>query len=107
MGFLTPGYAVLLGLLLILYGVLVGGTWVRRVPGKTWDTAQPIIFILIAAVATFDLVFVAARQGDAFRKAKDRLDCVAVQLDAVRNDLQTPMDAPLTIPACEIAWDED
>ena len=51
MGFLTPGYAVFIGLLVLLYGVLVGGTWVRRVPGKTWDTVQPIIFIVIAAVA--------------------------------------------------------
>ena len=104
---LTPGYLVLLGLLVLLYGVLVGGTWVRRVPGKTWNTVQPIIFIVIAAVATFDLVFVAARQGEAFRKAKERLDCVAVQLEAIRADLQTPIDVPLTIPDCAIAWNAD
>ena len=107
MGFLTPGYAVFIGLLVLLYGVLVGGTWVRRVPGKTWDTVQPIIFIVIAAVATIDLVFLGARQAAALKKAKLKLDCVATQISAIRADLQTPIDAPLTIPACEIAWDED
>lgn len=96
---LSPGYMVFIGLLVLLYGVLVGGTWVKRTPGKTWDTVQPIIFIVIAAVATIDLVFLGARQADAFRKAKERLDCVAVQLDAIRS--QAP------IPTCEIAWDKN
>ena len=98
MGFLSPGTMVLLGLLVLLYGVLVGGTWVRRVPGKMWDTAQTIIFIVIAAVATTHLVIVGARQSDAFRKAKDRLDCVAVQLAAIRD--QAPM------PNCDVKWDK-
>ena len=102
---LTPGYLVLIGLLVLLYGVLVGGTWVRRVPGKTWNTVQPIIFIVIAAVATIDLVFIGARQAAALQKAKDRLNCVSSQLDAIREDLQTPTYAPLTIPNCDVHWD--
>jgi hypothetical protein len=93
---LSPGTLVLLGLLVLLYGILVGGTWVRRTPGKTWDTASTIIFIVVAAVATLNLVYVGARQSDAFEKAKLRLDCVAEQLDAVR--AQAPM------PNCQISW---
>jgi len=96
---LTPGTLVLLGLLVLLYGILVGGTWVRRTPGKTWDTVSTIIFIVVAAVATLNLVVVGARQNDAFAKAKNRLDCVSEQLDAVR--AQAPM------PKCQIAWDAD
>jgi hypothetical protein len=96
---LSPGTLVLLGLLVLLYGILVGGTWVRRVPGKTWDTASTIIFIVVAAVATLNLVVVGARQNEAFEKAKNRLDCVSEQLDAVR--AQAPM------PKCQIAWDAD
>ncbi len=96
MGFLSPGILVLIGLLVLLYGVLVGGTWVRRHTEKMWDTVSTIIFILIAAVATIHLVIVGARQADAFEKARDRLDCVAVQLEAVR--AQAPM------PQCQIAW---
>ena len=95
---LSPGINVLLGALILLYGVLVGGTWVRRVPGKTWDTIQPMIFIVIAAVATVHLVIVGARQGDAFRKARQRLDCVAIQLDAVR--------AQASMPNCDVHWDQ-
>ena len=97
MEFLSPGVMVLLGLLLVLYGVLVGGTWLRRVPGKTFDTVSAIVFIIIAAIVTVHLVFVGARQADAFRKAKDRLDCVAIQLDAIR--AQAPM------PSCDVRWD--
>ncbi len=96
---LSPGTLVLLGLLVLLYGILVGGTWVRRVPGKTWDTASTIIFIVVAAVATLNLVVVGARQNEAFEKAKNRLDCVSEQLAAVR--AQAPM------PKCQIAWDAD
>ena len=95
---MSPGTMVLLGLLILLYGVLVGGTWVRRQPEKMWDTVSTIIFIVVAAVATIHLVIVGARQADAFRKAKERLDCVAVQLDAIR--AQAP-------PAkCDVHWDE-
>lgn len=97
MGWMSPGTMVLTGFLVLLYGILVGGTWVRRTPGKVWDTAQPIIFIIVAAVATIHLVIVGARQTDAFRKAKERLDCVAVQLEAVR--------AQAAMPNCDVHWD--
>jgi len=97
-GFISPGTMVLGGLLVLLYGVLVGGTWVRRQPEKLWDTVSTIIFIVVAAAATLNLVYVGAKQADAFEKAKDRLDCVAVQLDAVR--AQAPM------PTCSVAWDQ-
>ena len=96
MEFLSPGTMVLAGLLVLLYGILVGGTWVRRTPGKMWDTASTIIFIVIAAAATLNLVYVGARQGDAFQKAKNRLDCVSEQLAAVR--AQAPM------PQCDVRW---
>lgn len=97
MGWMSPGIMLLIGLLLVLYGLIVGGTWVRRTPENIWDTASTIIFTVIAAIATIHLVYVGARQADAFRKARDRLDCVAVQLDAVR--VQAPM------PACDVHWD--
>ena len=97
MGSMSPGTLVLLGFLVLLYGVLVGGTWVRRNSEKLWDTVQTIIFIVVAAVATIHLVIVGARQAEAFRKAKDRLDCVAVQLDAIR--------AQVEMPACDVHWD--
>jgi len=97
-GFISPGTMVLGGLLVLLYGILVGGTWVRRQPEKLWDTVSTIIFIVVAAAATLNLVYVGAKQADAFEKAKDRLDCVAVQLDAVR--AQAPM------PTCSVAWDQ-
>ncbi len=94
---MKPEIMVLIGALLVLYGILVGGTWVRRVPGKMWDTVVPIVFIIISALAVINLVIVEVRQGDAFDKAKDRLDCVAEQLDAVR--IQAPM------PECSVRWD--
>lgn len=95
---MSPGMLVLLGGLVLLYGLLIGGTWVRRNPTKLWDSVvQPIIFIVIAAVATIHLVIVGVKQADAFQKAKDRLDCVAVQLDAIR--AQAPM------PTCDVHWD--
>ncbi len=97
MGFLSPGILVLIGTLLVLYGILVGGTWVRRVPGKLWDTIVPIIFIVISGLAVVNLVIVEVRQGDAFDKARDRLDCVSEQLAAVR--VQAAM------PSCQVAWD--
>lgn len=99
MGWMSPGIMLLIGLLLVLYGLIVGGTWVRRTPENIWDTVSTIIFTVIAAVATISLAVTAARQGDAFRKAKERLDCVAVQLDAVR--VQAPM------PQCSVKWDVD
>jgi hypothetical protein len=98
-GFLSPGTAVLIGVLILIYGLLVGGTWVTRNPGRRWDTVSTIAFILIAAIATIHLVIVGARQSDAFRKARERLDCVAVQLDAVR--------VQAVLPQCDIAWDAD
>jgi hypothetical protein len=97
-GFLSPGTLVLLGILVLLYGVLVGGTWVRRNDQKKWDLISTLVFVVISAVVSVHLVIVGARQADAFRKAKDRLDCVAVQLDAVR--AQAPM------PECSVAWDQ-
>ena len=96
---LSPGTLVLLGLLVLLYGILVGGTWVRRTPGRTWDTVSTIIFIVVAAVATLNLVVVGARQNEAFEKAKNRLDCVSEQLAAVR--------VQAALPSCQIAWDSD
>ena len=96
---LSPGTLVLLGLLVLLYGILVGGTWVRRTPGRTWDTVSTIIFIVVAAVATLNLVVVGARQNEAFEKAKNRLDCVSEQLAAVR--------VQAALPTCSVAWDED
>ncbi len=98
MGWMSPGIMLLIGLLLVLYGLIVGGTWVRRTPENIWDTASTIIFTIIAAVATIHLVYVGARQGEAFNKAKDRLDCVAEQLAAVR--VQAPM------PDCRVQWDD-
>lgn len=98
MGAMTPGTLVLLGFLVLLYGALIGGTWVRRNSEKLWDTVSTVIFIVIAAAATLNLVIVGARQADAFRKAKERLDCVQVQLDAVR--VQAPM------PDCQVKWDQ-
>lgn len=95
---LNPGAAVLIGALVLLYGILVGGTWVRRNSEKLWDTVSTIVFIAISAFVSIHLVIVGARQADAFRKAQDRLDCVAVQLAAVR--AQAPM------PDCQIAWDQ-
>jgi hypothetical protein len=86
--------------------VLVGGTWVKRQPGKMWDTASAIIFIVIAAMVTVNLVYVQVRQADAFRKAKDRLNCVSTQIEAIRVDLQAPAGAPLTIPSCDVKWDD-
>ncbi len=99
MGSLTPGSLVLVGAIVLVYGVLVGGTWVRRTPGKLWDTVSTILLFVVAAVATLNLVYVGARQSDAFEKAKDRLDCVSEQLAAVR--IQAAM------PSCTVAWDED
>ncbi len=97
---LSPGIMVLIGLLVLLYGVLIGGTWVKRSPDKLWNTAVvPIIFIAISALAVVNLVVVEVRQGDAFDKARDRLDCVGEQLAAVR--VQAAM------PDCPIAWDAD
>jgi hypothetical protein len=90
---------VLLGFLVLLYGVLVGGVWVKRHDQKRWDTISTIVFIVIAAIATIDLVIVGARQATNMQKARVKLDCVAVQLDAVR--VQAPM------PECDIAWDAD
>jgi membrane protein YdbS with pleckstrin-like domain len=98
-GSLTPGSLVLVGAIVLVYGVLVGGTWVRRTPGKLWDTVSTILLFVVAAVATLNLVYVGARQSDAFEKAKDRLDCVSEQLAAVR--IQAAM------PSCTVAWDED
>jgi type VI protein secretion system component VasK len=95
-GFLSPGTLVLLGVLVLLYGVLVGGPWVRRNDQKKWDLISTLVFVVISAVISVHLVIVGAKQAEAFRKAKDRLDCVAVQLDAVR--AQAPM------PECSVAW---
>jgi hypothetical protein len=53
---------------------------------------------VVAAIATLNLVYVGARQSDAFEKAKDRLDCVAEQLAAVR--------VQAVMPTCSVAWDE-
>ncbi len=99
MGTLTPGTLVLAGTIVLVYGLLVGGTWTRRTPGKTWDTVSTILLFVVAAVATLNLVYVGARQSDAFEKAKNRLDCVSEQLAAVR--IQAAM------PSCTVAWDED
>jgi hypothetical protein len=71
---------------------------VRRNDQKKWDLISTLVFVVISAVVSVHLVIVGARQADAFRKAKDRLDCVAVQLDAVR--AQAPM------PECSVAWDQ-
>lgn len=106
MGSVSPGVVVITVLLLVLYGVLVGGTWVKRKPDRMWDTASAIIFIVIAAMVTINLVYVQVRQTDSLHKAKARLICISEQLAAVRVDLQTPMDAPLTIPNCDLNWDD-
>ncbi len=98
MGAMTPGTLVLLGFLTLLYGVLVGGTWTRRNTEKLWDTVSTMIFIVVAAAATVNLVIVGARQNEAFEKAKNRLDCVAVQLQAVQSGTFPP--------ACEVKWDQ-
>jgi hypothetical protein len=95
-GSLTPGSLVLAGTIVLVYGLLVGGTWVRRTPGKLWDTVSTVLLFVVAGIATLNLVYVGARQSDAFEKAKDRLDCVAEQLAAVR--VQAAM------PDCDVAW---
>ena len=97
MGTISAGTLLLAGFIVLLYGVLVGGTWVRRTPGKTWDTVSTLIFIVVAAAATLNLVYLGARQSDAFDKAKRSLDCVAVQLEAIR--AQAPPDR------CSVRWD--
>ncbi len=97
MGSLTPGSLVLAGIIVLVYGLLVGGTWTRRTPGKTWDTVSTILLFVVAAAATLNLVYIGARQSDAFEKAKMRLDCVSEQLAAVR--VQAAM------PACKVSWD--
>ena len=99
MGSLTPGTLVLAGTIVLVYGLLVGGTWVRRTPGKLWDTVSTLLLFVVAGIATLNLVYVGARQSNAFEKAKDRLDCVSEQLAAVR--IQAAM------PTCSVAWDED
>ena len=98
MGSLTPGSLVLAGTIVLVYGLLVGGTWTRRTPGKTWDTVSTILLFVVAAIATLNLVYVGARQQNAFDKAEDRLDCVAEQLAAVR--------VQAVMPTCSVAWDE-
>lgn len=98
MGSLTPGSLVLAGTIVLVYGLLVGGTWVRRTPGKVWDTVSTVLLFVVAAAATLNLVYVGARQQNAFDKAKDRLDCVSEQLAAVR--IQAAM------PDCDVAWDD-
>jgi hypothetical protein len=97
-GTLTPGTLVLAGTIVLVYGLLVGGTWVRRTPGKVWDTVSTVLLFVVAAAATLNLVYVGARQQNAFDKAKDRLDCVSEQLAAVR--IQAAM------PDCDVAWDD-
>jgi hypothetical protein len=97
-GSLTPGTVLLAGTIVLVYGVLVGGTWVRRSPGKVWDTVSTLLLFVVAAAATLNLVYVGARQQNAFDKAKDRLDCVSEQLAAVR--IQAAM------PTCSVAWDD-
>ena len=96
MGFLSPATLVIIGVLVLLYGVLVGGTWVRRHDQKKWDFISTVVFIVIAAVATIDLVIIGARQANNLQKAREKLDCVAIQLDAVR--VQAPM------PDCDVHW---
>jgi hypothetical protein len=96
-GFLSPGTAVLIGVLILVYGLLIGGTWVTRHDGKLFDTISAVAMLVIAAVVACHLVIVGARQAEAFQKARDRLNCVAVQLDAVR--VQAPM------PECSVKWD--
>ena len=98
MGSMSAGTLLLAGFIVLLYGVLVGGTWVRRTPGKMWDTVSTLLLFVVAGIATLNLVYVGARQSDAFEKAKDRLDCVSEQLAAVR--VQAAM------PTCSVAWDD-
>ncbi len=99
MGTLTPGTLVLAGTIVLVYGLLVGGTWVRRTPGKVWDTVSTVLLFVVAAAATLNLVYVGARQQNAFDKAKDRLDCVAEQLAAVR--------VQAVMPTCSVAWEDE
>ena len=96
---MTPGTMVLLGGLVLLYGVLVGGTWARRHDQKKWDLISTLVFIVISAVVSIHLVIVGVKQADAFQKARDRLDCVAIQLDLIR--VQAPMSD------CDVHWDGD
>ncbi len=103
MEFLSPSIMLLLGAMVLLYGVLVGGTWVRRTPGKTWNTAQPIIFIVIAAVATLHLVWVGARQNVAWNRARDRLNCIHEQIEALRGDMAAGRVTPR--PPCDVHWE--
>lgn len=97
MGILTPGTMVLIGLLVLLYGLLIGGTWARRNTEQMWDTITTIAFIAIAALATVHLIIVGARQAEAFDKARDRLNCVADRLDAI--------NSRVVQPGCDVHWD--
>jgi hypothetical protein len=83
----------------LLYGLLIGGTWTRRNTEKMFDTVSTLIFIAISAIVSVHLVIVGVKQSDAFQKARDRLDCVAIQLDLIR--VQAPMSD------CNVHWDGD
>ncbi len=93
---LSPGTTVLLGVLVLLYGVLIGGTWVRRHENGKWDTIATIIFVVIAGLATTQLIIIGGRQANYNEKARDRLNCIAEQMEAVR------VQAPL--PNCQVKW---
>ena len=97
MDFLNPGVATLIGALVLLYGVLVGGTWARRHDQKKWDTICTVVFIIIAALSTIDLVVLGARQTWSFRIAKAHTECVSEHVIAIRNG------APA--PECSMIWD--
>ena len=105
MGKLTPETMVWLGFLAILYGILVGGAWVRRTKEGLWDTVSTIIFTLIALLATLNLVYLGVRQRDGLQNAKQKLECVATQIAALREDVFTP-NVRLPIPACDIKWEQ-
>lgn len=105
MGNMSPEAFLLLGFLTLLYGVLVGGAWVRRDKEGLWDTVSTVIFTLIAAVATVNLVFVTSKQAETIQQAREKLDCVATQITALRQDVLTP-DVREPIPVCDVHWDK-
>lgn len=93
---LTPPVLALLGMFLVAFGVLAGGTWAQRQNDSTWDTVSTLIFVALAAAATVHLVLIGARQTSYNREARERLVCVEQNIDAIRFGQPRP--------DCDILW---
>lgn len=96
MEFVSPVTPVLIAVMMLLYGTLIGGTWVKRRSDDLWDTIATMIFITVAGIATVHLIYIGVKQSGYNREAQDRLNCVAEQIEALRSS------APA--PACDVRW---